>query len=190
MASETFALAGRRVIRFAVTYAVVVAVVAVLGLVGYTAISSGAADPTAVGTQVSVLLGATLAGLLTLACVIGVLVCTVVWVISAHLVAPGGPGPAGYGALALCAGATVLAYVLPDRMTTPAASVATEAALRIGGVAVLVAGVLVVRRRISRLTGERLPAGRPALVTSEDWDASKWDPEVLRDIDRRRGANG
>jgi hypothetical protein len=62
-AAETFALAGRRVVRFGVVYAVVVALVSGLGLAGYAAVRSGIADPTAVGTQASVLLVGMISGL-------------------------------------------------------------------------------------------------------------------------------
>jgi hypothetical protein len=79
---------------------------------------------------------------------------------------------------------------MPGRMPTVNSAVGTEAALRIGGVVVLVAGVNMVRGRVRRRTGHVIPAGRPPLVTSDDWDASTWDPEVLRDIDRGRKANG
>jgi hypothetical protein len=57
-------------------------------------------------------------------------------------------------------------------------------------VGLLIAGVLLVRARIERETGQATPAGKPTLITSDDWDASTWDPDVLRDIDRRRRADG
>jgi hypothetical protein len=63
-------------------------------------------------------------------------------------------------------------------------------ALRVGGILVLIAGVVAARARIGRATGHPGLAARPQLITSDDWDASKWDPEVLRDIERRRGPGG
>ena len=52
--------------------------------------------------------------------------------------------------------------------------------------AALVAGVLLTRARIRRETGRPTLAARPALVTADDWDASSWDPEIHKEIDRRR----
>jgi len=184
--AATFALAGRRVVRFGVGYALVVVIASLLGLAGYTVIRSGAADPSALGTQASVLIGVAVVGLVSLACVLGLLISTVVWLVSAHRLLDGGPGFAGYGGLAACAALIALAYVLPIRMATVGAAGAAEAALRIGGVVLLIAGVLGVRARARRETGLSLPGGRPAMVTSDDWDASTWDPEVHRDIERRR----
>ena len=61
--------------------------------------------------------------------------------------------------------------------------------LRVGGVALLVAGVLATRsRRRGQTTGVTLRA-RPNEVTSDDWESSTWDPEFQRDIERRRGAD-
>jgi hypothetical protein len=188
-AAETFALAGRRVVRFGVVYAVVVALVSGLGLAGYAAVRSGIADPTAVGTQASVLLVGMISGLVGLVCLLGLLISTVVWIISAHRLTPAGPGLTGYGAAAVGVLLVALAYGLPGRMPTVSGAVVTEAAMRIGGVVVLVAGVVLVRARVRRKTGHVIPAVRPPLVTSDDWDASQWDPEVLRDIDRGRRAD-
>ncbi|MEU7909052.1 hypothetical protein [Actinoplanes sp. NPDC049118] len=75
-----------------------------------------------------------------------------------------------------------MAPVLPNRVATVSGVVVTEAALRIGCVLVLIARVL----RVGRETGQSAAAGGSALVTGDDWDASSWDPEVMRDIDRRR----
>jgi hypothetical protein len=187
-AAETFGVASRRVIRFGVVYALVVLAIAALGLAGYAAISSGAADPTSVGTQASVLLGSAVTGLVGLVCVIGLVVSTIVWIVSAHRVRPEGPGVAGYLAMTVCLVLVGAAYVVPARLATLGAAVTTDAAMRIGGIAALVAGVVVVRSRIRRATGLALPGGRPTMqVSSDDWNASKWDPEVIDDIERRRG---
>jgi hypothetical protein len=187
--AATFTLAGRRVVRFSVAYALIVVLASLLGLAGYTAIRSGAADPAAVGTQASVLIGGAVAGLVSLVCVVGLLISAVVWLVSAHRLLDAGPGLAGYGGLAACAVLIALAYALPTRMATVGAAGATEAALRIGGVALLIAGVLRVRARARRETGLPLPSGKPPALTSDDWDASRWDPEVHRDIERRRKPN-
>jgi hypothetical protein len=50
-AADTFSLASRRVVRFAVVYSVVVAVVSGLGFAGYAAVGSGATDPTALARR-------------------------------------------------------------------------------------------------------------------------------------------
>ncbi|WP_089008611.1 hypothetical protein [Micromonospora viridifaciens] len=177
-------------VRFGVVYAVVVAIVSVLGLAGYAAVRSGAAEPTDLSTQASVLIVGPIAGLVGLGCVIGLLVSTVVWIVSAHRLTAAGPGFAGYGGLVLCFLLIALAYVLPIRVPTVSGAVAVEAALRIGSVVLLITGTLLASARIRRQTGQVTPAGRRTLITSDDWGASKWDPEVLRDIERRRGANG
>ncbi|HET9516465.1 MAG TPA: hypothetical protein VFO77_01935 [Actinoplanes sp.] len=187
-AADTFALASRRVVRFGAVYSVVVALAGGLGLAGYTAVRSGAADPRDLSTQASFLIVGTIIGLVGLVCVIGLLISTVVWMVSAHRLTAAGPGLAGYGGVALCFVLIALAYVLPSRMPTVSGAVATDMALRIGGVILLIAGVLRVRARVRRETGDTALGGRPPLITSGDWDASTWDPEVLRDTDRRRGA--
>jgi hypothetical protein len=61
--AANFALAARRVVRFGVVYAVLVALVSSLGVAGYAAVRSGVADPTTVGTQASVLLVRMISGL-------------------------------------------------------------------------------------------------------------------------------
>lgn len=62
-AADTFSLATRRVVRFGVIYAVVVTAVGALSVAGYAAIRSGAADPTEVGTQASVLIVGAVTGM-------------------------------------------------------------------------------------------------------------------------------
>ena len=188
--AETFSLASRRVVRFGVLYAVVVAIVGALSLGGYAAIRSGAADPADLSTQASVLIVGMIAGLVGLVCVIGLLISAVVWVVSVHRLTAAGPGLTGYGGLVGGVLLIALAYVLPSRVPTVSAAVAVDVALRVGAVVLLVAGVLLVRARIRRETGQATLAGKPTLITSDDWDASTWDPEVMRDIDRRRRADG
>lgn len=185
-AAETFLLAARRVIRFGVVYAVVVLVTNALAVAGYSAVRGGLADPGAVGTQASVLIVGLISGFVALVCVLGLLISTVVWVLSAHRLTPAGPGIIGYGALAGCGALIVLGYVLPGQVATVDGAVVTQAALRIGAIVVLVAGVLWVRAQVRSGAGLPAPVERRTLITSDDWDASTWDPEVLRDIEGRR----
>jgi drug/metabolite transporter (DMT)-like permease len=188
-AEETFALASRRVIRFAVGYAFVVVAISALGLAGYAAIRSGAADPNSVGTQASVAIGTTLTGLIGLVCVIGLLVSAIVWIVSAHRLRPSGPGVVGYLAMALCLVLIGLAYVIPARVSSLTGSVVVEAVMRIAAVAVLIVAVVLVRSGVRAETGLDIPNTRRTMrVSSDDWNASKWDPEVLGEIDRRRGS--
>lgn len=186
---ETFAVAGRRVVRFGVVYALVVVAISALGLAGYAAISSGAADPSALGTQASVALGSVITGLVGLVCVIGLIVSTIVWIVSAHRLRPVGPGVAGYVAMTVCLLLIGLAYVLPGRLPTLTGAVLTEALMRIAGIAVLIAGVVLVRSQVRAETGLDVAAPRRTMrVSSDDWNAGKWDPEVLGEIERRRGS--
>ena len=188
-AEETFALAGRRVIRFGAVYAFVVVAVAALGLPGYAAIRSGAADPASLATQASVLVGTTVTGLVALACLLGLVISTVVWMVSAHRLRPPGPGVFGYLAVALCLLLIASASVVPPRVPSLNGAVILEAALRVAGLAVLIAAVVAVRSAVRAETGLEIPSGRRTMrVSSDDWNASKWDPEVLGEIDRRRGA--
>jgi hypothetical protein len=185
---ETFAVASRRVIRFGVVYALVVVAVAALGLAGYAAIRSGAADPNSVGTQASVLIGSTITGLVGLVCVIGLLISTIVWIVAAHRLRPAGPGVLGYLAMTVSLLLIGLAYVLPARVSSLNGSVVVDALMRIAAVVVLIAGVVVVRSAVRRETGLAIPArGRSMEVSTDDWNASKWDPQVLGEIERRRG---
>lgn len=188
---ETFAVAGRRVIRFGVVYALVVVAVSALGLAGYAAISSGAADPTALGTQASVALGSVVTGLVGLVCVIGLIISTIVWVVSAHRLRPVGPGVAGYVTMTVCLLLVGLAYAVPGRVSTLTGAVLTEALMRIAGIAVLIVGVVLVRSQVRDETGLEVAAPRRTMrVSSDDWNAGKWDPEVLGEIERRRGGEG
>jgi hypothetical protein len=187
--AETFAVAGRRVIRFGVVYALVVIAVAALGLAGYAAIRSGAADPTSVGTQASVLLGTTITGLVGLVCVLGLLISVIVWIVSAHKLRPAGPGILGYVAMTISLLLVGLAYVIPPRVDGLDAAVLTEAGMRVVAIAALIAGVVVVRSQVRRETGLEIASRhRTMQVSSDDWNASKWDPEVLGEIERRRGS--
>jgi hypothetical protein len=183
---ETFAQAGQRVIRFAVIFAIVVLAMTGLAVAGLTAIRGGAVDPSAVGTQAGFALTTMVLGFIGWIGILGLLVSTIVWIVSAHRLRPGGPGAIGYGALVGFAVLIGLSYVLPSRMPTLALAGAMELVMRLGGLAVLIGGVVIVRTRLQASTGRKIPAGRQPIVTSDDWDASQWDPEVLRDIEQRR----
>jgi hypothetical protein len=188
-AGEAFAVASRRVIRFGAVYAFVVVATAALGFAGYAAISSGAADPTSVGTQASVLLGATVTGLVDLVCIIGLVVSTIVWIVSAHKLRPVGPGVVGYLGMALFLVVIGLSYTLPSRVPSVNGSIAVQAALSAAAVVILIADVKVVRSQVRTETGLDIPARRQTMqVSSDDWNAAKWDPEVLDEIDRGRGS--
>lgn len=186
---STFAVASRRVVAFGVAYVVATAVAAALTLAGYAAVRSGAADPAEPSTRQFVLIVELIIGLVALACVIGLLISTVVWIVSAHRVTATGPGLEGYGGLISSVLLVALANVLPTWVPTASGTFVAEVASRIGGVAVLVAGVLLVRARVRRETGQVTLAGRPPLITGDDWDASMWDPQVQREIDRARRGN-
>ncbi|MEV4347957.1 hypothetical protein AB0J83_26170 [Actinoplanes sp. NPDC049596] len=183
MSTETFALAGRRVVLFAGIYAALTVLVHVVTLAASAALRSGAADPNDVGTQASVLLFGSVTGLIALVCVLVLLISTIVWAVTAQRL---GAGLTAYASVSLFAVLTALAYVLPQRMPTVATIVGTNLALRLTAAALLIAGVLTVRARIRRTTGEPTLGARRPLVTADDWDASKWDPTVMNEIDRRR----
>ncbi|HEY0536564.1 MAG TPA: hypothetical protein VGD29_33680 [Actinoplanes sp.] len=175
-------------IRFGAVYAFVVVATAALGLAGYAAIHSGAADPASVGTQASVLLGATITGLVDLVCRMVLIVSTIVWIVSAHRLRPAGPGILGYLAMTAFLLLVGLTYLLPVRVSSVNGSIVVQAALDVAGIVILIAGVILVRSRIRTETGLEIPSRhRTMQVSSDDWNASKWDPEVLGDIERRRG---
>ncbi|GAA4928271.1 hypothetical protein [Actinoplanes utahensis] len=172
---EQFALATRRVIRFSIGF-LLVSLAAALFVV---AVLGSGADPATPGTQSGVLIGMMALGLVTWVCVIGLLISTIVWIISAHRVSPSGPGLAGYGGLFV----TLLLISLSYLLALPGVVLA---GLRLAGWLALIAGVVATRTRVRRETGRAdLGGSSRSIVTSEDWDASKWDPEVHRDIERR-----
>ena len=176
---ETFALATRRVIRFSVAFLAISVLAALFVLGGVTALRRGVADPTSVGTHASMLLATLVLGFATWVCIIGLLISTVVWIVGAHRVSPAGPGLAGYGGLFLTLLLISLSYLLP-------VGDLAGGGLRLAGWVALIAGVVTARARIRRETGRPdLGGRRRSLLTSEDWDASRWDPEVHRDIERR-----
>jgi hypothetical protein len=164
---ETFGLATRRVIRFSIAFLVVLLLSVGLVLGGVTAVQN-AADPTDLLSSAPLLLTVVILGFVTF-----------VSIVSAHKVSPTGPGMAGYGGLFVALLLIGLSYLL-------ALTLLLQAGFRIGACAALVAGVVVTRARIRRETGRADLGGRPStILQSDDWDASKWDPEVHRDIERR-----
>ncbi|BEL12400.1 hypothetical protein Q0Z83_105910 [Actinoplanes sichuanensis] len=176
---ETFGLATRRVIRFSIGFLVIVLITAGFVLAGTNAVQRGTVDLSYPGTQAGLVLAMSALGLLTWVCLVGLLISTIVWIVSAHKVSPTGPGAAGYGGLFATLMLFSLSYLLPLTLLA-------GAGLRLLGWAALIAGVVLTRARIRRETGRPDLGGRPrTILSSDDWDASKWDPEVHRDIERR-----
>ncbi|MEU4164680.1 hypothetical protein [Actinoplanes sp. NPDC026670] len=176
---ETFGLATRRVIRFSVGFLVIVLLTAGFVLVGVNAVSRGTVDLSYPGTQAGLVLAMSALGLLTWVCLVGLLISAIVWIVSAHKVSPTGPGATGYGGLFAILLLISLSYLLPVTLLA-------DAGLRLLGWVALIAGVVLTRARIRRETGRPDLGGRTrTILRSDDWDASKWDPEVHRDIERR-----
>jgi hypothetical protein len=176
---ETFSLATRRVIRFSIVYLVFAALATATVLAVADGLRRGAVDPTVSGTEATLTLGLLIANLVLFVCIVGLVVSAIVWIVSAHRVRPTGPGAAGYGGLFLA----VVLIALPNVLSLPAVA---EDAMSLGGWIALITGVLVTRAQIRRETGRPDLGGRPrTIMQSDDWDASKWDPEVHRDIERR-----
>jgi hypothetical protein len=88
-------------------------------------------------------------------------------------------GNFGFWGSATFAVLLVVSYVVPGRLDTMTQSLIVQAVMRVLGVAALVAGVLHTRAMLATDTD-------PVAPTSADWDASSWDPEVQREIERRR----
>jgi hypothetical protein len=144
--------ATRRVVRFGAIYAVVVAAGLFTG---------------------------TVTGIAGVICLAGLLISTLVWIVTARGLTAVGPGAAGYGGVLVWFLLTVPAYVVPWQLPAPAV-----AAMRIVGVAVLLAGVLSARSRLRREAARDDLATELELVTGA---AARWDPKIQRDMDRRRG---
>ncbi|WP_328460341.1 hypothetical protein OHA21_29565 [Actinoplanes sp. NBC_00393] len=183
-----FALASRRVIRFGVVFVVAVAVANALGLAALSAARTGI-NQNEVAASAYYAVGSSFLGLIGLVCVFGLVVCTIVWIISAHRVTRAGPGLAGYSGVVLSLALIVLAYLAPQWASTTNGAVLADTALRIGGTLVLIAGVLITRARIHRETGRPTVADPPSLITQDDWNGT-WDPLVQREIERRRRGSG
>jgi hypothetical protein len=165
-------VATRRVIGFAVAFAVVE-----LAAAAFVATRSTAT-----------LVGIVVFGLIGLAVVVGLLISIVQWVWTTvretrELGAP--PyrhlGIWGVGAFA---GLWALGYAAPG-------GIAVQVAVRLLGLGLLVGGVLHTRAWLDSHADPDRPrrddgSSMSPRPTAGDWDASAWDPEVLSDIERRR----
>ncbi|MEU8185414.1 hypothetical protein AB0B85_27990 [Micromonospora sp. NPDC049044] len=186
---------------FATLFALAAIVAAVLGSIA----GDEAGTPAQASTGAAI--GFVLANLLLIVAIIGLAVSGLIWgrgtrqLAEAHG-ALGRSYSRHWGTrvfpLCLVLSATV-AWLAVDR-TAPGVLFG-QAALRTLGGAALVGGVLHSRARIRRLIAhaERVGAGHSSpgtgqdpgwplspTPTSQDWDASQWDPDVLRDIEARR----
>ncbi|WP_018588724.1 hypothetical protein [Salinispora arenicola] len=154
--------------------------------------------------------GLVLANLILLAAIIGLVISGLIWARGTRQLAEahGSSGRSysrhwGVRVYSSCLFLSVaLAWLATDR-TAPAV-LFSQAALRTLGAAALVGGVLHSRARILRLIAQAnrvdakhyspVAGGDPAWLlsptpTSDDWNASQWDPDVLRDIESRRHRN-
>ncbi|GAA2893671.1 hypothetical protein Acy02nite_27730 [Actinoplanes cyaneus] len=182
--SPDWELAGRRTIRFAVAYAVAAA--AVVPLFAWATRKPVDEVTVAAATVIAnlVISALLLGGLL------GLLVCAVVWLVQTARLAYGSPptGHLGYWGCAAFGVLFVAAYVPPPGLRL-ADALLLAAGERLLGVILLIAGVVHTRRWIRRRAGTPVPAragGFPSSrPTAEDWSTG-WDPEVERDIERRR----
>ena len=124
----------------------------------------------------------------------------IVTILAAVLTAAGVPGPSespGPRALLL------ISYFLPAALDAGITTkLIVQVALRLAGAVLLILGVRHTRawlrsradpggepyeaRLYSLTTGGRPPSPLSPTPSGDDWDASVWDPDVLRDIDRRR----
>ncbi|WP_426504875.1 hypothetical protein ACPPVO_45460 [Dactylosporangium sp. McL0621] len=184
-----FYVATRRVVAFAVAYAVVITVAAAF-VYRYANIPR---TLQARGIVIFVLV----LGLIALGVVLGILITTVFWIYSSvkqsreHGMPPYGHlGYYGIGAFFLL---FVLAYGVPGLWVS--------AGVRVLACALLIAGVLHTRNwlrarsapgrpyaadRYSIVTGGDPVAPLAAQPTADDWNASQWDPSVQEEIERRR----
>ncbi|WP_019871436.1 hypothetical protein [Salinispora oceanensis] len=154
--------------------------------------------------------GFVLANLILLAAIIGLVISALIWARGTRQLAEahGSSGRSysrhwGMRVYSSCLFLSLaLAWLATDR-TAPAV-VFSQATLQTLGAAALVGGVLHSRARILRLIAQAnrvgpghyspVAGGDPAwpmspTPTSDDWNASQWDPDVLRDIESRRHRN-
>ncbi|GAB1689728.1 hypothetical protein KRM28CT15_15310 [Krasilnikovia sp. M28-CT-15] len=162
--------------------------------------------PSYTGTAI----GLVLANLVLLAAILGQVISGLIWARGTRQLAEahGSPGRSysrhwGLRVYSSCLVFSVaLAWLATDR--TAPAILFSQATLRALGAAALIGGVLHSRARILRLIAQanRVGAGHYSPVaggdpawplsptpTSDDWNASQWDPDVLRDIESRRHRN-
>ncbi|MEU7870454.1 hypothetical protein [Dactylosporangium sp. NPDC049140] len=186
-----FYVATRRVVAFAIAYAAIVVVDAVFVAGWY------AADVPGVLQAHWIVIAVVVLGLVALGVVLGILITTAFWVYSSvkqsreHGAPPYGHlGYYGIGAFFLL---FVFAYAVPG--------IWGNAAVRLAGCALLIAGVLHTRGwlrarsnpgrpyaadRYSMVTGGDPVGPLAAQPTADDWNAAQWDPSVQEEIERRR----
>ncbi|MGC4796033.1 hypothetical protein ACLQ3H_18290 [Micromonospora saelicesensis] len=189
------------VVGFAILYALAAIAAAVLG-----STPSGRArplPPSGAGAPI----GLVLANLILIAALIGLAISGLIWGRGTRQLAEahGSSGRSysrhwGIRVFSSCiVFSTLMAWLATDR-TAPAVLFG-QAGLRTLGAAALIGGVLHSRARVLRLIAQvdRVVAGHSSPVagqdpawplspipTSDDWNASQWDPDVLRDIEARR----
>lgn len=183
-------VATRRVVGFAVAYAVVVVAAAVFAV-------TLANVPRPLQAHAVVAVGLII-GFIGLAAVLGILISVAfwIWVAIRQTREHGAPayGHLGFWGVGAFLVLFAVGYVSPG-------GVYVVAAERVFASALLIAGVLHTRAWLRRRTNPDRPyaADRYSLVTggdpasplaaqptAEDWNASLWDPDVLKDIERRR----
>lgn len=171
--------ARRRVVFYALAYVILVVA---LNLIAVT--TTGASDATQLGRTLLLLL----VSLIGLACVFGTIVSIVFWVWGAHRLTPYGPGPFGYAGLAGFVLLVVLSYLVPAGDSR----IILSGVLRLAAPIILIIGVLASRgwvaRRVSTAHRQAMDAATSRRMTpsDEDWDSSRWDPGLEREIERRR----
>ncbi|MGC4856760.1 hypothetical protein ACLQ24_26170 [Micromonospora sp. DT4] len=188
---------------FAILYALAAIAAAVLGSAPSDRARPLPLPPAGAGTAI----GVVLANLILLVAIIGLGVSGLIWGRGTRQIAEahGSSGRSysrhwGLRVFSSCLVlSTAMAWLATNR-TAPAVLFG-QAALRALGAAALIGGVLHSRRRVLRLVAQvdRVIAGHYSPVagqdpawplsptpTSEDWNASQWDPDVLRDIEARR----
>ncbi len=182
--SPDWELAGRRTVRFAVAYAFAAA--AVIPLFSYA--TRNPID--GVTVQALLVIANIVISALLLGVILGLLVCMVVWLVQTARLAYGAPSTGHLGYWGIVAfGLLFVAAYLPSPGLSPDAALLVSAGERLLGVILLIAGVTHTRRWIGRRAGP-VPTGEAQGVmsgqpTSDDWSAA-WDPDVERDIERRR----
>ncbi|MFI1990285.1 hypothetical protein [Actinoplanes sp. NPDC020271] len=182
--SADWELAGKRTIRFAIAYALV-AVLVVPSFAWATRNPVGGVTVAAAVVIVGIVLSALLLGAL-----LGLVVCAVVWLVQTARPAYGSPsaGHLGYWGIGAFVLLFAAAYVRPGGLRL-ADALLLAAGERLLGVILLIAGVAHTRRWIRRRSGTDVPVEAQGVmsgqVTAEGWSTG-WDPDVARDIERRR----
>lgn len=185
-----FDVATRRVVRFAVAYVVVL-----LAALAYV-LATRARPATLQATGLVILL--LILGLAGLAVVLGLLITVSFWLRAAVVQTRKHRGP-DFGQPGFWAVGAFYVLFAAGFLVPGGALVA--AAVRILAAVVLVAGVRHTAAWLRQRTDPDRPAGADrydfvtggdpaaplaAQPTAEDWNASQWDPDVLKDIERRR----